>query len=114
MLLEDDGGNEKPVPASGLAALFQLHADYVNCVVLNACHSIKAAEAICEHINYAIGMNKQIQDKSAIEFAQGFYDGLGYETSKEQDMFQRAFQEGLVAIKLDNFSQGEIPVIKTK
>ena len=114
LLLEDDGGNEKPVGASGLAALFQLHADYVKCVVLNACHSIKTAEAISQYINITIGMNQPIQDKSAVKFAQGFYDGLGYETSDKQDMFQRAFQEGLVAIKLDNFYQGEIPVIKIK
>ncbi len=114
LVLEDDMGHDKPVPASGLASVFQLHADYVKCVVLNACHSIKAAEAISQYINYAIGMNQSIQDKSAIEFAQGFYDGLGYETPQEQDIFQRAFQEGLVAIKLDNPSQAEIPVIKTK
>lgn len=58
-------------------------------------------------------MNQPIQDTSAIKFAEGFYDGLGYE-SDEQDMFQRAFQEGLVAIKLDNISQAEIPVMKKK
>ncbi|MEM6754721.1 MAG: CHAT domain-containing protein [Cyanobacteria bacterium P01_C01_bin.38] len=113
LLLEDDGGNEKPVLASGLAALFELHADYVKCVVLNACYSIKAAEAISQHINYAIGMNQPIQDTSAIEFAQGFYDGLGYDSQK-QDMFQRAFQEGKIAIQLDNFSQAEIPVMKVR
>ena len=50
-MLEDDGGNDKAVSPSGLAALFELHADYVECVVLNACHSLKAAEAICQYIN---------------------------------------------------------------
>ena len=114
LVLEDDGGNNKPVSPSGLAALFKLHADYVKCVVLNACHSIKVAEAICQYINYAIGMNQAIQDKSAIKFAEGFYDGLGFETSEEQDMYQRAFDEGLVSIKLENLSQAEIPIIKTR
>lgn len=114
LLLEDDGGQNKAVPPEGLASLFELHADYVNCVLLNACHSVKSAEAISTYINYTIGMNKQIQDKSAIQFAQGFYDGLGYATLKMQDVFQRAFQEGLVAIKLENLSQAEIPVIKTR
>lgn len=114
LVLEDDGGQNKVVPPEGLASLFELHADYVNCVLLNACHSVKSAEAISEYINYAIGMNQQIQDKSAIQFAQGFYDGLGYATSNIQDVFQRAFQEGLVAIKLENLSQAKIPVIKTR
>jgi CHAT domain len=114
LLLEDNGGENKAVSPEGLASLFELHADYVNCVLLNACHSVKSAEAISKYIKYAIGMNQEIQDKSAIGFAQGFYDGLGYETSDEQDEFQRAFKEGLVAIKLENLSQAEIPVIKTR
>ncbi|MDJ0734843.1 MAG: CHAT domain-containing protein [Nostocaceae cyanobacterium] len=114
LLLEDDGGQNKTVPPEGLAALFELHGDYVNCVLLNACHSVKSAEAISEYINYAIGMNQEIQDKSAIGFAQGFYDGLGYATSENQNGFQRAFQEGLVAIKLESLSQAQIPVIKTR
>ena len=46
LVLEDDGGENKPVPASGLASLFQLHTDYVECVLLNACHSAKPATAI--------------------------------------------------------------------
>jgi len=113
LLLEDDGGQNKAVSPEGLAALFALHADDVKCVLLNACHSAKSAQAISRYINYAIGMNRQIQDKSAIQFAQGFYDGLGYATS-EQDVFPRAFQEGLVAIKLENLAQAGIPVIQTR
>lgn len=114
LLLEDDGGNNKPVPPFGLASLFKLHADYVNCVLLNACYSAKPADAIREHINYAIGMNQPIGDQAAIVFAQGFYDGLGYENSNTQDVFQRAFDEGLVAIQMEDISQGQIPVLKQK
>ena len=33
---------------------------------------------------------------------------------KKQAVFQRAFQEGIVAIKLENLSQARIRVIKTK
>lgn len=113
LVLEDDGGNDKIVSPSTLANLFKLHAKYVECVVLNACYSVKAAQAIAKYINYAIGMNQQIQDRSAIEFAKGFYDGLGYETS-EEDIYERAFEEGLIAIEMENLSQAEIPVLKTK
>jgi Effector-associated domain 1/CHAT domain len=114
LLLEDDGGNNKPVPPEVLAALFKLHADYVNCVLLNACYSEKIAIAISQYINYAIGMNQPIEDKAAIAFAQGFYDGLGYTNLGNQDMFQRAFDEGMVAIEMENLSQGSIPVLKKK
>ncbi|MHC5748335.1 MAG: CHAT domain-containing protein [Nostoc sp.] len=114
LLLEDDGGNNKPVAPEGLASLFKLHADYVNCVLLNACHSEKTAIAISQYINYAIGMNQPVEDKAAIEFAKGFYDGLGYKNLGNQDVFQRAFDEGMVAIKMENLSQGSIPVLKKK
>ncbi|NER99742.1 MAG: CHAT domain-containing protein [Symploca sp. SIO1B1] len=114
LVLEDDGGRNKPVQPKGLALLFELHSEYVNCVLLNACHSAKPAEAISKHINYVVGMNQEIQDQAAIAFAQGFYDALGYEATANQDAFKRAFQEGLVAIELENASQGQIPVLKKK
>ncbi|MBP5975439.1 CHAT domain-containing protein [Brasilonema sp. CT11] len=114
LLLEDDGGNNKPVAPSSLASLFKLHADYVKCVLLNACHSEKPAVAISQYINYVIGMNNPIQDSAAIEFAKGFYDGLGYETYNNQDAFQRGFDEGMVAIEMENISQGAIPVMKKR
>ncbi|MCC5622338.1 effector-associated domain EAD1-containing protein [Nostoc sp. CHAB 5715] len=114
LLLEDDGGNNKPVAPSSLASLFKLHADYVKCVLLNACYSEKPAIAISQYINYVIGMNNPIQDSAAIEFAKGFYDGVGYKTSGKQDMFQRAFDEGIVAIEMENLSQEAIPVLKKR
>ncbi|MDF5716082.1 MAG: CHAT domain-containing protein [Rhizonema sp. NSF051] len=114
LVLEDDQGKHKPVSQEGLAALFKLNVEYVNCVLLNACHSANSAEAISQHINYVIGMNLPITDEAAIAFAQGFYDGLGYKTSDNQDVFQRAFDEGIVAIQLENLSQESIPILKKK
>ena len=111
--LEDDGGNYKLVAPEGLAFLFKLHADYVKCVVLNACYSEKPAEEISEYINYVIGMNSAIADNAALVFSEGFYDGLGY-ISNNQDMFQRAFDEGMVAIQMESPSQGSIPILKKK
>lgn len=112
LLLEDDAGNHKPVSPQGLASLFELHTNNVKCVLINACYSAKTAEAISQHINYVIGMNQPIEDNAAIAFAQGFYDGLGYRNNNI-DAIPRAFKEGLSAIKMENLSQGEIPVLKT-
>ncbi|MFN7851534.1 MAG: effector-associated domain EAD1-containing protein [Dolichospermum sp.] len=114
LVLEDDRGNNQPVAPEGLASLFRSHADYVRCVLLNACYSEKPAVAISQYIDYVIGMNNPIQDSAAIEFARGFYDGLGYKNSGNQDVFQRAFDEGIVAIKMENILQGAIPVLKKK
>lgn len=46
LLLEDEEGHDKSISPEGLASLFQLHANYVNCVLLNTCHSAKTATAI--------------------------------------------------------------------
>lgn len=69
--------------------------------------------AISQYI-HAIGMNQPIEDKAAIAFAQGFYDGLSYKKSTNKDVFQRAFDEAMVAIKMENISQGQLPVFKKK
>ncbi|WP_414589074.1 caspase family protein [Scytonema sp. PCC 10023] len=112
LLLEDDEGNNKPVSPEGLASLFNLQGATVKCVLLNSCYSQLSAEAISQHINYVIGMNQSIKDKAAIKFIQGFYNILGAKTSENQDVFQRAFDEGLNTIQLENLSQESIPVLK--
>ncbi|NEP63839.1 MAG: CHAT domain-containing protein, partial [Symploca sp. SIO2G7] len=77
LVFENETGNEKLVDAEALGGLFQLFADQLECVVLNACYSKVQAEEIAKHINYVIGMSQAIKDKAAIEFAVGFYDALG-------------------------------------
>ncbi|MFN6475249.1 AAA-like domain-containing protein [Nostoc sp. DedQUE07] len=77
LIFEDESGQVKFVDAEALAGLFQLFSDQVECVVLNACYSKYQAVEIAQHINYVVGMNQEIGDKAAIEFAVGFYDALG-------------------------------------
>ncbi|MBE9200679.1 MULTISPECIES: AAA-like domain-containing protein [unclassified Nodularia (in: cyanobacteria)] len=77
LLFEDESGQVKFVDAEALAGLFQLFAEQVECVVLNACYSQYQAKEIAQHINYVVGMSQEIGDRAAIEFAVGFYDALG-------------------------------------
>ena len=65
------------------AEFFQLFADEVECVILNACYSETQAEAVARHIEYVIGMKKGVEDAAAIEFAVAFYDALGAGESVE-------------------------------
>jgi len=83
LVFEDETGNIKLIDAEALGELFELFSDQVECVVLNACYSQVQATAIAQHINYVIGMNQEIPDKAAIEFAIGFYDALGAGKSVE-------------------------------
>jgi hypothetical protein len=77
LVFEDETGQLKLVQAEALARLFELFADQIECVVLNACYSEVQAKAIAKHIPYVVGMKEVIRDKAAIEFSIGFYDALG-------------------------------------
>jgi len=77
LCFENELGQTQPVEPSALAATFELFADQVNCVLLNACYSEPQAKAIVEHIPFVIGMNQSIGDQAAIAFAVGFYKALG-------------------------------------
>ena len=77
LLFEDNNGKRKLIDAIALAGLFELFAPQIECVVLNACYSEIQAKAIAKHIDYVIGMSKEIGDAAAIKFAIGFYDALG-------------------------------------
>ncbi len=77
LMLQDDSGKAQFVNGEALRGLFELFADAIECVVLNACYSEIQAKAISQHIPYVIGMNNAVGDKAACEFAVGFYDALG-------------------------------------
>ena len=77
--------------------------------MLNGCHSADEAEAIAQHIRYVIGMNNEIQDQAAIEFAVGFYDALGAGESVEF-----AFKLGKNAIRLAGLTGHDIPELKRR
>ena len=77
IVLEDNTGQIAFVQADALSGMFKLFARKgVECVLLNACYSEVQAQAISQHIEYVIGMNRQIGDKAAINFAVAFYDAL--------------------------------------
>lgn len=78
IMFEDVNGETALVGSDILSRLFELFVERgVECVVLNACYTEPLANEISKHIGYVIGMSKAIEDKTAIDFAVGFYDGLG-------------------------------------
>jgi CHAT domain len=109
LAFEDESGTVKLVSADALASLFELFADGLQCVVLNACYSDVQAKAIVQHVPYVIGMSDQIGDKAAIEFAVAFYDALG--GGREVEF---AYKNACVAIKMAGISQADIPILHQK
>jgi CHAT domain len=75
--LEDENGCEKLVSSETLSELFGLFDNRIECVVLNACYSEHQAEVIKTHVKYVIGMNDEINDTAAIDFARSFYMAIG-------------------------------------
>ena len=109
LVFEGSQGKNQFVSASALANLFELFANQVECVVLNACYSDVQAEAIVKHIDAVIGMAQPIGDKAAIRFAEGFYRGLG--AGKDIEF---AYKLGRNSLELHGTSQEHIPVLKRK
>lgn len=97
------------VSASALAGLFALFSPRIRCVVLNACYSAVQAQAIVQHVDYVVGMNRAIGDAAAIEFASAFYDALGAGQSVEF-----AFSLGCNAIELAGIPEHLTPRLLTR
>ncbi|MCY7284849.1 MAG: CHAT domain-containing protein, partial [Cyanobacteria bacterium CAN_BIN43] len=109
LAFEDETGKVQLVAGEALAGLFELFADQVQCVVLNACYSDVQAVAIARHIPYVIGMNAAIGDRAAIEFAISFYDALG--AGREIPF---AYKLGCNAIQLAGVPEHLTPVLHQK
>nr|WP_236117081.1 CHAT domain-containing protein [Hassalia byssoidea] len=108
LALENNSGQIQLVKSKALAGLFELF-DSIECVLLNACYNEAQAEAIAQHVDYVIGMNRAIGDRAAIEFAVAFYDALGADRSYED-----AYEFGCVDIALGGISASLIPVLKAR
>ncbi|MFL9449558.1 CHAT domain-containing protein [Tolypothrix bouteillei VB521301_2] len=105
ILLEDDWGQPTVLNTDALIEAFSTKG--VECVVLNACFSQAQADAISQCVNYAIGINREIGDKVAIDFATGFYEVF----ADLQDV-ESAFE--LACSRLINDGEHLTPVLKKR
>jgi hypothetical protein len=94
-LAEAAGGEGLVLSIPGLATLFEEVSDTVECVIVNACHSARLAEALAEHISYVIGMRSWLGDRSATDFSVAFYQALAAGLPIEP-----AFKRGRAAMAL--------------
>ncbi|MEM7773147.1 MAG: effector-associated domain EAD1-containing protein [Cyanobacteria bacterium P01_A01_bin.37] len=106
--LDDGQGKSKLVSGDTLARLFKQFQN-IECVLLNTCYSDVQAQAIAPYVPYVIGMGQAIGDEAAIEFATGFYDGLGYGRT-----YPEAFELGLSAIDLEGIPETQKPRLKAR
>lgn len=112
LIVEDESVGSTTVNPEAFASLLEIWseeeagASKIECVILNSCYSGSIARVICQHVEYVIGMHQGISDAAAIEFAKGFYRGLGAGKSIET-----AFKLGCSAIQLKNIPEHLTPVL---
>ncbi len=109
LAFEEIDGTLKLISGQALAGLFSLFSDRLECVVLNACYSEVQAQVIVQHIDYVIGMDREIGDKAAIEFAVGFYSAIG--AGKD---YEFAFKMGCNAIDRAGINEHFTPKLLRK
>lgn len=106
LAFEDEAGNTKLVGPDALAQSLQSASDEIQLVFLNACHSVKQAEVVCQHIPAAVGMRSGIGDTAAKVFAMQFYSALGFGHS-----VQRAFDQAKAGLLLEGIKEDETPAL---
>jgi Flp pilus assembly protein TadD/Mrp family chromosome partitioning ATPase len=77
LVLEDDNRRPYILTNKELLALFTPLATEIECVFLNACHSLEQAQVIRQQIGCVIGMRNKVADKTANKLAEVFYQRLG-------------------------------------
>lgn len=106
ILLADEYGTARPVPAEALSNFFQVMSPPIRCVVLNACYTQIQAEAIAEHVDCVIGMSREISDPAAVFFSEGFYRALAYGLP-----ISKSFELGRSAIQLCSSDEHAVPLL---
>ena len=109
LYLVGSDGQPKVVSKAALQQLFRVLRDDIRLVVFNACFSRPQAEAIVEHIDFAIGMNKAIGDEAASVFSSSFYRAIGFGRSVKD-----AFDQGVTALMLEGISEEKTPELLTR
>jgi len=99
------------VPASGdaLDAIFELAEPNLKLVILDSCYSKTQADIIVEHIDYVIGMNHSIGERTATTLVKQFYrsliDGKGIEKS---------FKQAKALIGIEHIKDKDVPELLKK
>lgn len=106
LCFEDPLGQEAPISADALHALFERFRQCTKCVVLNACYSETQAKSIADHIDFVVGMKAAIGDQAAIAFSIGFYQALGAGRPIDE-----AYELGCIQIRLQGLTEELTPVL---
>ncbi|WP_437309310.1 TIR domain-containing protein [Sorangium sp. So ce388] len=104
LLLEDETGQPMPVTTAALGNFFGALQGDIRCVVLDSCFSETQARAISDHVECVVGTTAAVDPRSASDFADAFYQALGY----GEDV-QTAFELACNLIQLTGLEDAALP-----
>lgn len=104
IILNDSQGEAQILPVERLAEVIYLLKGRVECVMLSACFSLEKADVLADHVRCVVGMDREIDDESAISFVGGFYQGLALDKG-----YYCAFELGYQEIKNLDLPSNKIP-----
>ena len=102
LVMENADGNRVVVKIATLVGIFKQWSNVVDLVVLNACETLKAAEAISQVVACTIGTTDKFKEKSAQVFSPVFYRALASGASVAS-----AFEEARLAVDAEGHGQGD-------
>ncbi|HWO25659.1 MAG TPA: hypothetical protein VNO30_43270 [Kofleriaceae bacterium] len=102
-------GDARIVSPAAIAETFGAAGGSVKLVVLSACYSEAAAEALLAHVDCVVGVSGALPDDMARAFAIGFYGALG-----AQESIETAYQHGNAAISLEGLAVADRPQLKVR
>ena len=109
IVIEDADGSSQFLSPQRLAKIIATIPDNLRIVFLNACYTAYHTPLITESVDFTIGMNDKVLDRSAIDFSANFYLGLGFNRS-----IQKCFDLGVTSLVDRGIPQEHIPVLLTR
>jgi hypothetical protein len=104
IVLENHLGKSKSVSKPALTDFFEILKDNISVIVLNACYSRHEADRLPKVFDYTIVVQTAISDKTAIDFAASFYQGLAHECS-----VKKAFKSANSLLKMKGVATSKLP-----
>ncbi len=109
IILNNRQGEAQVLSIETLAEFLAIVRGRIECVILNACFSLEKADVVADQVSCVIGMDKEIDDESALILAGGFYRGLGFGQG-----YYKAFEIGRNEIKALKLPDDNVPRFITR
>jgi hypothetical protein len=104
IIFQTKNGTAKIVSKEAIVQTMMASSEEIRLVFFNTCYSRNQAEAVVEHVECAIGMNRSIGDEAALTFSSQFYSAIGFGLS-----VKKAFEQAKALLMLEGILEQDTP-----